>query len=169
MPNNPGYHKVGLGAWRVALLRKGMEKCKNGDIVVVHCSNFRKWPDMKDFAASLRDYVTTVMQYTDFFMPPQCRTSAFTPAEIIKLLHTQADRDQVANASMGWARLIIMRVNEKTRNFVGMVEDMIKKNPLLLSPLGKTGYPGWRPYSHSTVEQGVLGVLAYREGLMPIQ
>lgn len=170
MPYNPGYHKVGLGAWRVVLLRKGMEKSKDGDIIAVHCCNYLKCPDMKDFAASFREYVIAVMQHTDFFMPLHYSNSCFTPAEVMNLIANQCDRDKVANAPMGRARLIIVRVNEKTRNFVKMIEDLIKSNPLLLSPADKTAYqPAARPFGHATAEQSVLSVLAYREGFIPIQ
>lgn len=163
------YHRVGLGAWRAVILNKTIKTAADGDVVVVHCANFPKYPCMKYFASKLRPYVEAVTKFTtDLYSPPHNHIAAYCGAEVLNHLIPEAElREITAHAPMGRGRLIIAQVNEKTRRFAQIFESVLKKNPLfLLSARGKTGYPGGG-YHHHTAEQAVFNVLAFREGLFP--
>ncbi len=168
MPMNAGYHAVGLGGWRALILNKAMKSAKDGDIVVVHCANFHKSPCMKIFASRLREYAETVMSFTNFFAPPHQRVASYSGSQVLSLISDPIVRDAAAGAPMPRIRFVIVRVNDATRRFAQIFEDVVKSDPTLLSPCGKTAYPG-HGFSHHTAEQAVFGVLAYREGLIPVK
>ncbi len=167
MPVNPCYHKVGLGAWRGVILRKTMDEAEDGDVVVVHCSNFQKVPHMKLFAQNLRVYVETVIRFTDLYSPPHASVARYTTKDVLELIPDPAIRKQVASAPMGQCRLIIARVTPRTRDFIRLFEKTMKENPLLLSPHNKQPYDT-RAFHRLTAEQSVFNVLAYREGFFPV-
>ena len=167
MSSNPGYHKTGLGAWRAVILRKAMDTAKDGDIVVVHCVNFKKYPNMCYFAENLRPYAEAVVKFTDLYSPPHEWNAYATGAEVLALISDPEVRRIVAFAPAGLCRLIIARVNSKTRAFAKTFEETIKSDPILLSPKNKTVFPG-SAWHHEAAEQAVFNVLAYREGLFPL-
>jgi hypothetical protein len=160
------YHLVGLGGWRSVIFNRAMQQAADGDVVVVHCSNFPKYPCMKYFASRLRDYVSAVMSFTDFYAPPHDHVAAYCAGEVLNLIEDPQLRDIAAHAPMGRGRLIIAHVNDKTRRFAQIFYETLKANPLLLSSHRKTGHPGGA-YHHHTAEQAVLNALAFREGMFP--
>ncbi len=166
MIHNHGYHTVGLGAWRAVIFNKAMQAASDGDIVIVHCTDFNKIQNMGRFAENLRAYTNVVMLMTDLYAPPHDTVGSYSSADVFNLIQDPGMREVVARAPMGRCLLIIARVSNQTRRFAQLFEETVKTQPLLLSPLGKTGYPGV-PYSHHTAEQAVFNVLAFREGLFP--
>jgi hypothetical protein len=166
MKINPGYHKVGLGAWRIVILRKVMDISADGDVVLVHCANYNKYPHMKMFAKNLRAYVMAVTQLTDVYSPPHCVVGNYTTKDVLELIPDVKIRSMVVSAPMGQCRLIVVKVNERTRGFIELLEETLKNRPLLLSPCRKI--PCYTPFSHCTAEQSVFNVLAYREGFFPV-
>lgn len=166
MDENRGYHKIGLGAWRAAIFNKAMKSAVDGDTIVVHCSNFHNYPCMRQFASRMKDYVETVMSFTDLYSPPHDHVAMYCASEIFDLIDDVEFREDISHAPMGRCRLIIAKVNARTRAFSQLFEDTVKKNPLLLSPLKKTGYPRGG-FHHHTAEQGIYNILAFREGLFP--
>lgn len=160
------YHTVGLGGWRSVIFNKAMDKAKDGDIVVVHCSDFPKYPCMKIFASRLREYVESVMKFTNFYAPPHDHVAAYCAREVLELIDDPELREIASHAPMGRCRLIIAKVNPETRKFAEIFYRTLKANPLLLSPRNKTGYPGGH-YHHHTAEQAVFNALAFNQGLFP--
>lgn len=163
---NPYYNMVGLGAWKIVLLRKMLEASQDGEIITFHDCNFVKTSNMRLFARNIRAYSEAVMKLTDFFMPFHDTSGRFTSAKTFSLIPSEEMRNAVARAPIGRGRAVIIRVNSKTRDFMKMVEETTKSNPFLLSPIGSSGYPG-SIFSHHTHEQTVLSILAYREGFFP--
>ncbi len=163
MRTNFGYHKMGLGAWRAVIFNRTMKNSKDGDIVVVHCCNFINNPCMLYFASRVRDYAEAVTSFTDLYSPMHFTMGQFCASQVLDLIEDPIFRDRVMKSPMGRCRLIIARVSPRTRVFAELFEKTIKDNPSLISPLGKSGYPG-SPYQHHTAEQTVFNILAYKEG-----
>ncbi len=168
MPHNPGYHTVGLGAWRAVILRKSLERARDGEVVVVHCVNFKRQPQIVGFALNIRKYVNTVVSFTDLYSPPHEEIGNWTTNDVLSLIPDSDKREVVAHAPGGICRLIIAVATPQTRDFARLFERTIKQNPFLLSPYGAVPYPG-TSFGVKKAEQSVFNVLAYREGLFPIK
>lgn len=166
LPANPGYSSVGLGAWRAVILRKTIDLSQDGDIVVVHCSNFIKYPKFKFFAAKLRQYVEAIVKFTDVYAPMHFNNAMFAGSDTFDLIEDPAHRDLIAAAPMGQCRLIVMLVNPETRAFAQLFEKTVHENPQLLSPYNKSPYKTF-PFDRQIAEQSVFNILAYREGIFP--
>ena len=61
MGYNPGYHKVGLGAWRAVLITQILKEIPTGDIVFFHDANYKKPPAILNILSrNVKDYVESI-------------------------------------------------------------------------------------------------------------
>jgi hypothetical protein len=77
---NPGYHKIGFGAWKPFIILHELSKRNEGDIVFYMDANIIKYPGLRDKVLSVREMVATALENCDFFIGRENVKSAATRA-----------------------------------------------------------------------------------------
>lgn len=65
---NPGYHKIGFGAWKPFIILYELARLNDGDVVFYMDANIIKYPGLRDKALSVREMVAAALENCDFFI-----------------------------------------------------------------------------------------------------
>ena len=176
---NFGYHKVGLGAWRSFLLNQALNNSElnEGDIVIIHDPNYKKYSKFLNFAKVAKDYCLQVKQmiekeegylfsimhdtYEDIFR--------YSRSCVISSLLDEKDESYLKKFSsypIGRCSTIVAIVNEKSKNFAKLFLETCKDYKLLAPHCTDNcdnKHFDNTYYHHHTAEQSVFNILAYRE------
>lgn len=77
---NPGYHKIGFGAWKPFIILHELSKLNEGDVVFYMDANIIKYPGLRDKAFAVREMISAALENCDFFVGRENVQSAATRA-----------------------------------------------------------------------------------------
>lgn len=171
-----GYHDVGMGDWRSKLLKYVVDTHNDGDIVIFHDPNWKRYPGiLSGFAPRARDYATaaiTVANRSEIFSPPHLTLIHTVTRSVFERLRdpekTGRRHSSLIYQPAGRARCIVLRISPQTRLFVKKFSEACDINDNLLGgieailPNGGWSKPG---FIHNAGEQAVFNALLYGCGL----
>lgn len=176
------YHNVGAGAWKAEILKHVVQtRAVDGDIVMFHDSNWKKYPGiLKGFAPTARDYATAAMAVasrTKIFAPPShilmhtVTSNVFNRLRDPELIIGRRPRDVMDNPAAR-ARCIVLQVSPQTQEFVRLfsaacdVDENLQGGPEAWTKWGGWPKPG---FIHNAGEQGIFNALVYGRGFWDLQ
>ena len=193
MGGNPGYNKIGLGAWRGYLLYHALHlnsEIQEGDVLLIHDVNFKKHSEFLNLARNTKEICTRIVKMLEkedgsMFMPMHpggwniysfCRSCV-----ISHMLGEKDGKDfdtltQVGSLPLGRACMTVVIVNKKTKAFsekiLGILKEyqdsILAQDCLNDSKMINRGFHFAHPrtkFSHHTAEQPIFNLLAYQEKL----
>ncbi len=169
------YHTVGLGAWRAVLLNYHVKNAENGEVICFHDPNYKKYNQINVFAENARNIIINICKHIgddEIFSPPHGyslpENTSITSLDHLKLFLKERYPDEPLKLNpnlnarhMVRARMVVIKVSEKTRKFCGIYEAACLEESILSPPKLPNG--GWpvRQYKHihHAAEQAVLNML----------
>lgn len=170
------YHNVGMGTWRAVILKHVVDTHEDGDIVIYHDPNWKKYPGiLSGFAPRARDYATAAIAATSrnkIFAPPHCWLSATVTRNVFCRI-AGPDVKPPASAPCGRCRCIVLQITPETRKFAQrFVDECYIDENLVGGDEAETSTGGWNEsdpqYYHNAGEQAVFNSIVYGTGLWDV-
>lgn len=172
------YHHVGMGTWRAGIINRIVEMNEDGDIVIFHDPNWKKYPGiLENFAPIARHYATaaiTVANRNKIFAPPHSNLIHTVTRSVFERLK---DGSKVPNSldllnnPAARCRCIVLQINPETREFAKSFFDACKIDENVVggsdASLSNGGWPR-SGFIHNAAEQAVFNALVYGRGLWDV-